>query len=282
MYDIAIIGRGPAGISAAITAHSRNKSTIIFGRESKKVLSSPIIDNYPGLPGIKGTELIERFENHLKIVNPTLSTKSITAVYSMGTHFSIQCENEMIDSKTVIIAVGVDFKKSIENEDKFLGMGISYCATCDAPLYKEKTVAVIGYNSESIEEAKFLSEICNKVYFIPVIKNFDLKIPSNMEIVKDIPVRFEGSMKTDRLVLKNSEIVADGYFVIKDSYPLTTLIPGLEVNGAHVVVNSNMETNIKGVYAAGDAAGKPYQIAKAIGEGQVAVLSAIEYIAKMD
>ena len=280
MYDIAVIGKGPAGISAAINARQRNKDTIIFGKDSKKVLSSPEINNYPGFYGVKGEELVGSFNEHLNNSGAVLSEKPVTAIYAMDGYFSIQAENDIIETKAVILAVGVDFKKSIENEDRFLGNGISYCATCDAPLYKGKIAAVVGYNREAVNDANFLSEICAKVYFIPLLKDVpDLK--SNVEIIKDIPIRFEGTEKAGSLVLKNSKIDADGFFVIKDSYPLGTLVPGLETNGSHVPVNRNMETNITGLYAAGDITGKPYQIAKAAGEGQIAALSAVEYIDKM-
>ncbi|MCX7884920.1 MAG: NAD(P)/FAD-dependent oxidoreductase [Caloramator sp.] len=277
MYDIAIIGKGPAGISAAINAKARNKSVIIFGRDSKKVLLSPSIHNYPGFIEIKGPELIEKLNRHLNILDVNISSKMVNTIYTMGGYFSIQAETEMIEAKTVILSVGVDFKKSIENEDKFLGSGVSYCATCDAPLYKGKVVGVIGYNKESIEETKFLSEVCKKVFFIPTV-NEDFNFSNNVEIIKDIPLKFEGDFTAKKLVLKNTKIEADGFFVIKDSYPLGTLVPGLEVDGAHVKVNKNMETNIKGLYAAGDITGKPYQIAKAIGEGQIAALYAADYI----
>lgn len=277
MYDIAIIGKGPAGISAAINAAARNKSVIIFGRDSKKVFLSHAIWNYPGITEIKGPELVEKFNIHLATTPSTISTKQVTAVYSMGDYFTIQAELDMIEAKTVIISVGVDFKKSIEGEDTFLGNGVSYCATCDAPLYRGKTVAVAGYNKESVEEANFLSEVCSKVYFIPLIKDeFDFR--DNVEIIKDIPVKFVGNMKAEKLLLKASSLEADGFFVLKDSYPLTTLVPGLEVDGPHVIVSKEMETNIKGLYAAGDVTGKPYQIAKAVGEGQIAALNAAEYL----
>lgn len=279
MYDIAVIGKGPAGVSAAINANARNKSVILFGADSKKVLSSPSIPNYPGLPDIKGPSLVEMLSSHLKETSAVLSNRKVNAVYSMEDYFTIQAETEMFEAKSVILAAGVDFKKSIENEDTFLGMGVSYCATCDAPLYKGKTVAVVGYNQESIDETKFLSEVCSKVYFIPLLKG-DYQFSNNVEVVKDVPVKFDGDMKAKKLVLQNSEIAADGFFILKDSYPLTTLIPGLEVEGPHVVVNRHMETNIKGLFAAGDVTGKPYQIAKALGEGQVAALTAVEYMAK--
>ncbi|SKA91284.1 thioredoxin reductase (NADPH) [Caloramator quimbayensis] len=277
MYDVAIIGKGPAGISAAINAKARNKSVIIFGRDSKKVMLSPSIHNYPGFIEIKGPELIEKLNNHLQTLDVHTSSKMVNMIYTMDGYFSIQAETDMIEAKTVILSVGVDFKKSIENEDKFLGSGVSYCATCDAPLYKGKVVGVVGYNKESIEETKFLSEVCKKVYFVPAV-NEDFDFSNNVEIIKDVPLKFEGDFTAKKLLLKNSEVEADGFFVIKDSYPLGTLVPGLEVDGAHVKVNKNMETNIKGLYAAGDITGKPYQIAKAVGEGQLAALYAADYI----
>ena len=120
MYDIAIIGRGPAGVSAAINASIRNKSIVIFGKDSKKVLSSPIIYNYPGIPSIKGPTLAEKLHEHLITTNAILSIKHISAIYSMGDSFTIQAEDEMIEAKTVILTVGVNFKKSIEGEDVFL------------------------------------------------------------------------------------------------------------------------------------------------------------------
>jgi thioredoxin reductase (NADPH) len=279
MYDIAVVGRGPAGVSAAINASIRNKSIIMFGKDSSKVLSSPIIYNYPGLPSIPGPTLAEKLYEHLKTTTAILSSKHITAIYSLGDYFAIQAEDEMLEAKAVILTVGVDFKKSIEGEDIFLGMGVSYCATCDAPLYKGKNVVVVGYNKESIEEVKFLSEICSKVTFVPVTKdayNFN----NNIEVLRDTPVRFEGINHAERLILKNAAIEADGFFVIKDSYPLGALVPGLEVDGPHVVVNKHMETNIKGLFAAGDVTGKPYQVAKAIGDGQIAALSAVEMLNK--
>ena len=276
MYDIAIIGKGPAGISAAINAKARNKNAIIFGKDSHKVAVSHGIWNYPGFTQITGAELIGRLNRHLESVAAEYCPKQVSAVYSMGDYFSIQAEGEMFEAKKVILATGVDFKKSLEGEDTFLGRGVSYCATCDAPLYRGKTVAAIGYNQEAADEAEFLSGVCGKVYFIP-IGNIKKAFSSNVEIIEGSPLRFRGNNKAERLILKDSrEIEADGFFVLKDSYPLSSLVPGLEVDGPHVKVDSNMETNIKGLYAAGDVTGKPYQIAKAVGAGQIAALHAAD------
>lgn len=279
MYDIAIIGKGPAGISAAINAYARNKKAIIFGGDSRKVLLSPSIPNFPGLPDIKGPKLVEKLNNHLGLTDVEQSNKRVLAVYAMGKSFTIQAETDMIEAKAVILAAGVDFKKSIEGEDTFLGMGVSYCATCDAPLYRGKTVGVVGYNEDSIEETIFLSGVCSKVYYIQMIKG-DYSFPENVEVIKGAPVKFEGAMNAKKLILKDREIEADGFFVLKDSYPLSSLVPGLETDGSHIIVGRNMETNIKGLYAAGDVTGKPYQLAKAVGEGQIAALNAAEYMDK--
>lgn len=272
MYDIAIIGKGPAGISAAINAYARGNKTIIFGSDSRKVLLSPIIDNYPGLPGITGPNFMESLNNHLSKTDTVISNKSVLTIYSLGESFTIQAQDEMIEAKKVILTMGVSFKKSIENEDKFLGLGVSYCATCDAPLYRDKEVCVIGYNKESIHDANFLSKICKKVYFVPMTGISDEVFNDNIEIIKDVPKSFSGNMKAESLTLNTRSIECDGYFVIKDSYPLTSIVPGLQVDGSHVIVNKNMETNIKGLFAAGDITGKPYQLAKAVGEGQIASL----------
>lgn len=281
MYDVAIIGRGPAGVSAALNLNIRNKSIIMFGSDSKKVVSSPEINNYPGLPEIKGTLLSQKLYEHLKNTGAVLSSKRVNAIYSMGNSFSIQAEEEIFEAETVILSVGVDFKKSINGEDIFLGNGVSYCATCDAPLYRGRSVSVIGYNEESVKEANFLSEICHKVYFVPQMSlDYDFKDKNNIEIISDTPVKFEGQNHVKKLLLKDSTLEADCFFIIKDSYPLGSLVPGLEIDGSHVVVNRQMETNIKGLFAAGDVTGKPYQIAKAIGEGQMAAFSAIELLNK--
>lgn len=158
-----------------------------------------------------------------------------------------------------------------------MGKGVGYCATCDAPLYRGKTVAVLAYDKEAEEEANFLSEICKKVYFIPLYKDTGT-LNEKIEVVKDAPVEIIGENKVTHLALKNSKIEVDGVFIIKEVASPEQLVPGVEMDGPHIKVNRNMETNINGLYAAGDCAGKPYQLSKAGGEGQVAALNAIVYI----
>lgn len=280
-FDIAILGTGPAGVSAAITARIRNKSVILFGSKelTPKLSSEHQILNYPGLPGVKGVELRDALLNHLESLDIKITEEQISTCYSMGDYFSLLSRtNQIYEASSVIVAGGVNFGKPFEGEEKFLGRGVSYCATCDGSLYKGKTVAVVGQSPKEEEEVKFLAEICGKVYYIPLYKA-EVNI-EGVEVIHDEVAAIEGAMKAEKLVLKNRTVEADCIFILRDSVSPGQLVPGLELDGNHIKVNRNLETNIKGCFAAGDITGLPYQYVKAAGEGNVAALSAVSYLAK--
>ena len=281
-YDVAILGTGPAGISAAITLTIRNKKVILFGNKdlSTKLSKAHEIQNYPGFPAIKGDELQKNFLRHLDSLGISITEDQITSCYSMGDYFNLLSKkNEMFEAKAVIIATGVNFGKPYDGEEQFLGRGVSYCATCDAPLYKGKTAVIIGQSPKEEEEVKFMTEICSKVTYIPIYKD-DVKVSAeNLEVVHDVPLKIEGALKAQKLVLKEREISADGIFILRDSVSPSQLVPGLALDGNHIAVNRKMETNIKGCFACGDIAGTPYQYIKAAGEGNVAALSVVSYLA---
>ncbi len=280
-YDIAVIGTGPAGVSAAITAKVRNKNVIIFGSNdlTSKLASDHTIQNYPGLPAVKGNELKDKLLEHLKALDIEITEEQITSCYSMGDYFSMLSKtNTIFEAKTVIVASGVNFGKSYEGEQQFLGRGVSYCATCDGALYKGKTVAVIAQTPKEESEAKFLSEICAKVYYIPLYKD-EVKI-DGVEVIRDEVQSITGALKANKLVLKGQAIDTDCIFILRDAVSPSQLVPGLALDGNHISVNRNLETNIKGCFAAGDITGLPYQYVKAAGEGNTAALSAVSYLAK--
>ena len=284
-YDIAIIGSGPAGLSAAVNAKIRNKSFIIFGNKSlsTKIEKAPSIDNYLGLYNISGANLKQHFMDHIESMDIQIDEHKITNVYSMGDYFALASGSEMFEATTVIIAIGLDSAKSIEGEDTFLGRGVSYCATCDAPLYKGKDVCVLGYNEEAIHEANFLNEIANKTYFVPMRNNIkkDLSlIDSGVEILDKKPIEIQGEMLVNKLNFQDESLDIDGVFIIKDSMSPKNLVPGLELNGEHIKVDANMKTNIDGLFACGDCVGRPYSYLKSAGQGLTAALNAVEYIAK--
>ncbi|MGN1033938.1 MAG: NAD(P)/FAD-dependent oxidoreductase [Intestinibacter sp.] len=284
-YDIAIIGSGPAGLSAAVNAKIRNKSFIIFGNKnlSSKIEKAPVVDNYLGLYNITGQNLKESFKNHIDSMNIEIDEHKITNVYAMGDYFALMSGSEMFEATTVIIAIGTDSSKSINGEEEFLGRGVSYCATCDAPLYRDKNVCVLGYNKESIHEANFLNEIASKTYFIPMrntLKDNLDSIDQNIEIISKKPTEIKGDMLVNELNFGDESLKVDGVFIIKDSMSPKNLVPGLEMNDKHIKVDANMKTNLAGLFACGDCVGRPYAYIKAAGQGLTAALSAVEYLAE--
>lgn len=279
IYDIAIVGTGPAGISAAINGKIRNKKIVLFGQKdlSQKLTKAPKVNNFVGFYDVTGEELKDKFKAHLDAMNIEINTDRINAVYSMGTHFTLMSNDKQYDAKTVILATGIEFSKPMSGEMEYLGKGVGYCATCDAPLYKGKIVTIIGYNEKAAEEARYVNELAGKTYYIPMHKE-KYSMNANINIIEDQPTKVEGSNKVEKLVMKNGQIETDAIFILKDSISPEQLVPGLELENNHIKVNRDMETNIPGLYAAGDCIGAPYQYIKASGEGQVAALNAVSYI----
>lgn len=278
-YDIAIIGSGPAGISAAINAKIRNKKIILFGSRdlSTKLIKAPKINNYLGFYNVAGEELKNQFQRHMDSMGIEIVNERINNVYAMGDYFTLMVNEKMYEATTVILATGVEYTKPLSGEEKFLGRGVGYCATCDAPLYKGKIVTIVGYNKEAEEDANYVSELAAKVYYVPMYKG-EYNLRSEIQILQDKPVEIQGDNFVSKLILKENEVDTDGVFVLKDSVPPAQLVPGLEIEEGHIKVDRLMKTNIPGCFAAGDCIGKPYQYIKAAGEGQIAALSAVSYL----
>jgi len=280
-YDIAIIGSGPAGLSAAVNAKIRNKNIIIFGSSdlSGKLIKAPKIDNYLGLPGITGIQLKGKFQQHVASMGINITYERINTIYAMGQYFGVAVNQKMYEARSVILATGMEYTKALQGEEEFLGKGVGYCATCDAPLYRGKVVTIIGYSREAEAEADYVNELAKKTYYIPMYTE-SLNLNENIEIVRDEVIEISGENKVEKVILKNREIVTDGVFVIKDSIAPDKLVPGLIMENGHIKVDMNMKTNIEGCFAAGDCVGRPYQYMKAAGQGQVAALNAVVYIDK--
>ena len=282
-YDIAIIGTGPAGVSAALTAKNRNKSILLLGSRqmSEKVAKAHEIRNYPGLPFIRGEDMAAAFRDQLDQMEIPVTEKRIGAVYAMGDYFALQAGEEMLEAKTVILATGVVSAKTLPGEEALLGRGVSYCATCDAPLYRGRTAAVIGYSPREEAEAAFLSEVCGRVTYFPMYPE-ETDLPEAVEVIREKPAEIRKAEGGLIVQTAEGEYPADGVFVLREAVAPAQLVPGLETDGAHVKVNRKMETNLPGVFACGDLAGTPYQYVKAAGEGNVAAISAAMYLDKMN
>ena len=191
--DIAIIGTGPAGVSAAITAKVRGKTVLLFGsRElSSKLTKAHKIQNYPGLPDIDGAQLAQAFKKHLDVLEIPITEKQVTAVYAMGGYFGIQTPDAMLEASSVILAGGVVMGKTFPKEDELLGRGVSYCATCDAHFYPGKTVAVLGYNAESCREANFLAETAGRLLYFPVVPH-EVAVNDHVQVINERPIAILG------------------------------------------------------------------------------------------
>jgi thioredoxin reductase (NADPH) len=281
-YDIAIIGTGPAGLEAAINAKIRNKNIILFGNKdlSAKLIKAPKINNFLGFYDITGKELKNHFSDHIKAMGINIVNEKINNIYAMGDYFALMVNEKMYEAKTIILATGISYTKALRGEEEFLGKGVGYCATCDAPLYKGKTVVIVGYNKESEEETNYVSELSSKTYYIPMYKG-DYNLNPNVEIINSKPRKIVGEDRVTKLILENGEISTDGIFMLRDSVSPGQLVPGLEMDGGHIKVDRSMKTNIEGCFAAGDCTGKPYQYIKSAGEGLVAAASAVDYLDKL-
>ncbi len=278
--DIAIVGCGPAGLSAAINATIRNKSIALLGGEtcSHKMAVTPRVDNYLGFTEIKGNDLRQQFILHAQQMGITIENTRVDVIYPMGElGFTIVTKAGELTAKAVVLALGVTAANYLPNEQKFLGRGVSYCATCDGPLYRGRSVAIVAYTKEAEEEARYLAGIAGEVTYLPLYKDPG-HLPDKVRIIGKKPKAIRGETIVTHLEMDDEWIKTDGIFVLREVTPVDQLVPGLEIENRVIKVNRDLETNIAGVFAAGDCTGKPYQLLKAAGEGQVAALNAVHYL----
>lgn len=279
-FDIAIIGTGPAGLSAALTAKARNKKFILLGSAtlSTKVEKAHSVRNYLGLPNISGDEMQKTFLNQLKMMDIEITEDHINAVYAMGDYFVLQGNTATYEATTIILATGMAAVKTFPGETENLGKGVSYCATCDAALYKGKTAIIIAYSEKEEKEALFLSELASTVIYIPLYDGCTLQHEKIEVVQRRKPESIEVKDKHTILHTDKGDIEADGLFILRESVAASQLVPGLVVEDNHVQVDRTLSTNISGLFACGDITGAPYQYIKAAGEGNVAALSAVNYL----
>ena len=285
MFDIIIIGAGPAGLSAAITARARNKDVLVISNDPQEsaLAKASHIDNYPGMPQISGSSLLEHMLKHAQALGASFDFRKTISILSMGNYFSVGVGDDIFEARTIILATGAQIAKPFKGEAEYLGRGVSYCATCDGMLYRNTSVCVVGLSKDAVEEANFLSEIGCKVIFIAKQQTQGLSdsIISMIGAVKEIK---GDSLGVTDLMLKPvgadqvETVSCNGVFILRSSVAPNALITGLELNEGYIMVDADMKTTVPGVFAAGDCVGKPLQISKATGEGQKACFSAVAYL----
>lgn len=284
MFDTIIIGTGAAGISAALTLKQLNKNFLWIGPKnlSFKINSAEKIRNYPGLSSVSGKEMKDAFLKQINDMKIEILNKQVTGVYDLGDYYSVLCGQDSYDAKTIILGLGVESVKPISGEIELLGQGVSYCATCDGFLYKNKEITVFSSSKEFEHEVTYLASLANHVNLIPLYKDVDINL-ENVTIFKGMPKSIKKENKKMLLDLGNNNILeSDGIFMLKASISPSVLVPGLEDKDGHIVVDRLCNTNLKGVFAAGDCTGRPYQYAKAVGEGNVSAHSVNQYLEKLE
>ena len=285
MYDVIIIGGGPAGVAAAIYSQRYKLKTLLITKNTGgMVLDSHLIENYPGFTKISGVELSKKFEEQIKQLN---IEKIEAEIIDIDNNLTLTDKNNnKYETKNIILALGTEKRKlNVQGEEKFLGKGVSYCYTCDAPFFKDKTVAIVGGSDSAAKAALLLADYAKKVYiiyrkenlrcephYLEKIKNKNIEILNNTEI-KEI----KGTNFVESVTLTNSKLKLDGVFIEIGTIPTTNLAKKLNIEldeNNYIKVNNKQETNIKGVYAAGDITNQPLkQIITAAAQGAIAANS---------
>lgn len=278
-YDLLILGAGPAGLAAAIGARGRGKTVLVVGNrwQDSPLARAERIDNYLGLPGLTGTELLARFHHHAAEAGVEFLTgKALSVMAWEG--FQMTVGSDVCAGGALILAPGVVRQSKYPGEAEYLGRGVSYCATCDGMLFRNRPVAVVGRSGGAPGEANYLQSIgCQVVYVSPQPpEGLDPAIP----YVKASRLAVRGDQTVTGLEADGSLIPCAGVFILRSAVAPADLLPGLATEHGVIKVDRQMRTSLPGVFAAGDCTGGPLQVAKAVGEGHVAALSACEYLDK--
>ncbi|NLW58998.1 MAG: NAD(P)/FAD-dependent oxidoreductase [Firmicutes bacterium] len=282
-YDLLVIGGGPAGLSAAVNGRRRNKRVLLVSKEkvSSKLRQAHRVDNYLGFFAISGAELAARYREHAEAEGVEIKDDEIRNFWPEEGGFQAMGKEQLYAAKTVIIASGTPQKASIPGEEKLVGKGVSYCATCDGMFFRGKRVFFLSELEEGEKDANFLADICQQVYYLPRYQGDYRGLDPRIEVVSGRVLRLHGEERLTKVETSAGVYEVEGVFIERASLPLDSLMPELVLENGFIKVDRMMRTNLPGVFAAGDCTGKPWQIAKAVGEGLVAALSAVDYLASL-
>ncbi len=275
LIDVAIIGAGPAGLSAAINVKTRGKTLRIFSNNENYLSRAERVDNHLGFYNMSGKEMMNQFTEHAKAMDVKVENGKAVNILPFDEYFMVNINGEIVESKKVILAMGTSKVKEISGEARFLGSGVSYCATCDGMLYRNKTAVVWDQSHEAVEEANYLKSIGVNIIFVSK-KQRPQELNPEIEFIEGTLDEVIGENNVEGVLAGGKTIKADAVFMLREAVAPTALIDGLETEDGFISVNRKMETNIEGIYAAGDCTGRPLQISKAVSEGLIAA----QYAAK--
>lgn len=294
IYDIIIIGAGPAGMTSALYALRANKKVLLidFKVYGGQIINAGLIENYPGIANISGFNFANNLYNQIKELKIEFKNEKVVEITRDK---RVITNKNKYRSKTIIIATGLEKRKlNIENEDKLIGKGISYCAICDGNFYRQKIVAIVGGGNSALKDALYMSDIASKVYLIHRNNNFKgeeinfkkLKNKNNVEIITNsIISKIIGNEKLEKIILNdNKEISIDGLFIAIGQVPHNEIFNNiLKLDDGYVWCDNNLQTKIEGIFVAGDTRVKELrQLTTAISDGSIAATQAINYINSID
>ncbi len=296
-YELIIIGIGPAGLTAGLFAGRRNLKTLVVGELLGGQISlAHIVENYPGIESITGLELSQIMRKQAEKYGCDVKFEKVIDMDLRGEKKKIKTSEEEYTAPAVILATGASHRKlNVEGEEKFIGKGVSYCASCDGPLFRGKKVAVIGGSDSAVTAAVYLSSMCKEVHLIhrrnelraEEANQENLKKSKAKIIWNTVVEKIEGKNMVERIVLKNietektSNLDVDGIFIEVGMVPTTEIAKhsGVAVDkNNYIITNKNQETNVAGVYAAGDVTGAIPQMAVSCGEGATAATNAYFFL----
>jgi len=300
-YEVIIIGAGPAGLTAGIYCQRRALKTVIIERASVggQILYASKIENYPGFGKTTGMEIAQKMDEHAKDLGVKIINEEVTGMDLIGNVKKIMTHENTYTTNSVIVATGGEHRKlDVKGEKEFIGKGVSYCTTCDGPLFKDRIVAVVGGNNMAVTDALYLSDIAKKVYLIhrgdllkaeeieqEKLKRKNIEVILNTTVEGIVGDKMVKSIKIKNLSGEVKNIKVDGIFVSIGIVPSIEIAKkaGIKVDDKNfIIVDREQRTNVDGVFAAGDVTGGARQISTAVGEGCTAALSAYKYVRKIN
>ena len=271
LFDVLIVGGGPAGLSAAVNVAARGKTCAVLANDYRRnpLYKAQVIDNYLGMRGVSGQKMLDRMQEEAVRAGAAFYTGRVVSVLPVEDRFMAALGDTMLEGRRAILATGALSAPFLEGEAALVGQGVSYCATCDGMLYRGRAAVVTGTADDLAEEANFLQEIGVRVTVATRRRPESLApgvswVEASRLAIRQDKGRLAGVEADGKL------LPCDAVFILRSVMAPDSLVPGLELDGRFIRVNRRQETNIPGLYAAGDCTGKPLQIAKAVGEGLIA------------
>lgn len=300
MYDNIIIGGGPAGLTAGLYNARARMNVLLLEKFAPggQVLNTDWVENFPGFPeGVSGFELMDRMKNQAERFDLEIRSEEVIKLEVRGDTKIVTTSKEELETRAVVLACGASWRRlGIEGEDRLIGKGVSFCATCDGPFYRDEEVAVIGGGDTAVEEAMFLTRFASKIHLVhrrdklravKVLQERAMAAEKIQFVWDTIPLRIIGENGVEAIELENvktgdvSQIEVHGVFVFIGTLPNTELVRelvDLDKNG-FIVTNPRMESSIPGIFAAGDIRSKAFrQISTAVGDGAEAAFAVEKYL----